>query len=48
MIHNIDDTRRISSNNNIHFITKLSVALFINTAVISYVIDIVIVHNIIG
>lgn len=48
--HNIVDTERISSKTkfNIQFATKLSVALFINTAVISYVIDIVIVDNIIG
>ena len=48
--HKIVDTERISSKTrfNIQFAYKLTVAMFINTAVLSYVIDIWIVRNVIG
>ena len=48
--HKIVDTEKISSKTrfNIQYAYKLSAALFINTAVLSYVIDILIVGNVIG
>ena len=47
--HHIVDSERISSKTkfNIQFAIKLTIALFINTAMMSYIIDIVLMGNII-
>lgn len=47
--HHIIDTERISSKTkfNIQFAFKLTIALFINTALISYIVDILFLGNII-
>lgn len=47
--HHIVDTERISSKTkfNIQFAFKLTIALFINTAMMSYIIDIILMGNII-
>ena len=50
VIHYIVDLELISTKTkfNIVYAKKLSVALFLNTAVLSYIIDILILENIIG
>ena len=50
VIHLIVDTEKISCKTkfNISFAFKLTIALFLNTAVISFVVDIIMFENIIG
>lgn len=50
MIHYIVDLELISNKTkfNISYAKKLSIALFVNTACLSYLIDILILQNIIG
>lgn len=47
--HHIVDTERISSKTkfNIQFATKLTYAMFVNTAMLSYIIDILLMGNIV-
>lgn len=48
--HHIVDTERFSSKTkfNSQFAFKLTVALFVNTAILSYIVDIVLMGNIIN
>jgi hypothetical protein len=50
VLHYIVDYEKISNKTkfNISYAMKLSVALFLNTAIISYIIDIVLLENIVG
>jgi len=50
VLHYIVDYEKISNKTkfNTSYAQKLSVALFMNTAVISYIIDILLLDNIIG
>lgn len=50
VMHLITDTEKISTFTqfNISFAVKLSICLFLNTAIISFITDIIILNNIIG